>query len=221
MININKIIKEHKLFLLSSLLCLFPIIIGLFIYDSLPMQIPIHWNINGEIDNYSSKFFAIIILPFCIFIFDFIMKLFIINDPKKKVYPKPLMFVISLILPIINIIIFIIQLLQTKDNQSFSVNKVMFIFIGILFIIIGIYLPKVEQNYTIGVKIPWTLNDEKNWSKTHKVCGYTFIISGILFVIDALFISSATLSTFIIIFNIGIIIIIPTAYSFFIYKNLI
>jgi len=56
----------------------------------------------------------------------------------------------------------------------------------VLFIVIGNYMPKCRQNYTMGIKLPWTLNDEENWNKTHRLAGKIWVAGGILIVISAL-----------------------------------
>ena len=55
-----------------------------------------------------------------------------------------------------------------------------------MIIIIGNYLPKARQNYTIGIKIPWTLANEENWNRTHRLAGYLWMICGILMVLICL-----------------------------------
>jgi uncharacterized membrane protein len=55
--------------------------------------------------------------------------------------------------------------------------------IGLLFIIIGNYLPKARQNYTIGIRIPWTLANEENWNRTHRLAGYLWMICGVLMIL--------------------------------------
>ena len=55
---------------------------------------------------------------------------------------------------------------------------------GLVFIIIGNYLPKCKQNYTVGIKLPWTLNSEENWNKTHRLAGYVFMLCGIMQIVD-------------------------------------
>lgn len=217
--NINERKRINKKFLLSSLLCLVPVIVGMFIYNTLPEQIPTHWNLQGYVDGYSTKFVAVILLPMSMFICDLIMKIVIINDPKskKRVYPKPVIMLIAFLLPILNMFIFSAQVVATKTFINFSISSMIFCFIGIIFVILGLYLPEIEQNYVIGIKIPWTLNDEENWNKTHKVAGITFIVSGILFIINALFIKSPNVAIFMIIFSIFIILVIPTVYSLYMY----
>jgi uncharacterized membrane protein len=62
----------------------------------------------------------------------------------------------------------------------------MMILMGILFIVIGNYMPKTRQNYTIGIKVPWALDNEENWNRTHRLAGYLWVAGGIALVILAL-----------------------------------
>lgn len=58
------------------------------------------------------------------------------------------------------------------------------ILVGLIFIIIGNYLPKCKQNYTIGIKCPWTLNDTENWDKTHRFSAYVFMLCGVITILS-------------------------------------
>lgn len=58
---------------------------------------------------------------------------------------------------------------------------------GLLFMIIGNYLPKVKQNNTIGIRVVWTLQDEENWSATHRFSGKLWVASGVLCMLCGLF----------------------------------
>jgi uncharacterized membrane protein len=60
------------------------------------------------------------------------------------------------------------------------------ILMGILFILIGNYMPKTRQNYTIGIKVPWALDNEENWNRTHRLAGYLWVAGGLILVILAL-----------------------------------
>lgn len=62
----------------------------------------------------------------------------------------------------------------------------MMILMGILFILIGNYMPKTRQNYTIGIKVPWALDNEENWNRTHRLAGYLWVAGGIILVILSL-----------------------------------
>ena len=54
--------------------------------------------------------------------------------------------------------------------------------VGMVLIAVGNYLPKARQNYTIGIKLPWTLANEENWNRTHRFAGYLWVVCGILMV---------------------------------------
>ena len=86
------------------------------------------------------------------------------------------------------------------------------VLIGILFIVLGNYLHKVKQNYSIGLKHPWTLNDEENWNRTHRFGAWVFIIAGIAMCVNGYFKSDVAL---------GIIVILtiaaPVVYSYALY----
>ena len=72
-------------------------------------------------------------------------------------------------------------------GQPVRVEIVMPILLGLVFIIIGNYLPKCKQNYTIGIKIPWTLDSEENWNKTHRFAGRIWVVCGFLMILTAFF----------------------------------
>ena len=58
------------------------------------------------------------------------------------------------------------------------------ILLGLIFIAIGNYLPKCKQNYTIGIKIPWTLASEENWNRTHRFAGWVWVGGGVVMLLS-------------------------------------
>ena len=83
------------------------------------------------------------------------------------------------LIPVLNIVLCTITYL-TVAGLPVSVDIVMPIFMGLLFVIIGNYLPKCKQSYTVGIKVPWTLNSEENWYRTHRFAGILWVIGGFL-----------------------------------------
>lgn len=61
-----------------------------------------------------------------------------------------------------------------------DVGKVAFAGVGLLFVIIGNYLPKIRKNWIAGIRTPWTLSDERVWDKTHRAAGLWFVIGGLV-----------------------------------------
>jgi len=99
-------------------------------------------------------------------------------------------------------------------GYKISVESIMPVFMGILFFVLGFILPKCKQNYTIGIKLPWTLHDEENWNKTHKLAGKLWVYGGIVMTVVGLF-----NLTFIFMTIIFALVIIPTVYSYLLYRK--
>lgn len=67
-------------------------------------------------------------------------------------------------------------------DKAISITLVVPVLLGLLLIVVGNYLPKNRQNYTIGLKLPWTLDDPDNWNKTHRLAGYLYILAGLVLI---------------------------------------
>ena len=85
-------------------------------------------------------------------------------------------------------------------------------------ILLGNYLPKCRQNYTIGIKVPWTLNSERNWNMTHRFAGYLWVITGVVSLI-CLFILPREIFAIIFFVGLGVMVVVPIVYSFMLYRK--
>ena len=172
--------KENRMkIIITSLITLAPILIGVLFWNRLPDQIATHFGQGNVPDGWSSKPMAVFGLPlilvalhlFCIFI--------TLNDPKKKNIGRK-------ILPIIFWMIPIISLLVNSATYGIAlglkidIELIVSLLLGLLFIIFGNYMSKIRQNYTVGIRLPWTLSSEDNWDKTHRLAGKLWIVGGVL-----------------------------------------
>ena len=130
---------DKKSLFLSVGICLLPILIGVYYYDVLPEQISIHFNFKGEPDNFVSKTRAIIDIPIFLAIVQVIISLVVDFDKT----PKKGAFVIKAIIPVIGVLIQGGLIAYALDN-NFNAPQLTVFVIGILFIILGNYLPKKE-----------------------------------------------------------------------------
>ena len=99
-------------------------------------------------------------------------------------------------------------------GMDIDIGVIVNIMVGIMFIILGNYVHKVKQNYTVGMKLPWTLNSEENWNRTNRMTGWIQILSGLLFLMNSLL-----LKTEIVFAVILLVILVPMIYSFILYKK--
>ena len=178
--------KNLKVLIVTSLVILLPILVGVILWNQLPEQIPSHWNAAGEIDGWSSRLFAVFGMPLIMLAFQWLCVLGTGADPKKANHPEKIVHLVLWIIPIINIVLSVITYAAAL-GQEVRVEVVMPIFIGLVLAIVGNYLPKCKQNYTIGIKIPWTLNSEENWNKTHRFAGWLWTICGLVIMLTGFF----------------------------------
>lgn len=210
----NNIFK-NKSFYIASLLTLFPVFIALLFYNQIPDQVAVHFNYAFEPDGYASKVFAVFGLPLFMLLVNTIVWFALNSDPKSENINKPLKAIGLWIIPVIsNIIQFC--LLAYALNSSLNFVQFLPFVIGILFILIGNYLPKCKLNYTAGIRTPWSLNNPENWRKTNRLGGYLMVLGGIIIMIASFFPSIAFIVFLVVLIPMALI---PFFYSYYLYKH--
>ena len=169
---------NKKALIITSIVTILPVLIGIIYWDRLPDVMATHFGINNEADGFSSKAFAVFGLPAVLLAMLWLGALVISHDPKRQnISPK--MFSLGLwIAPVVSLVV---AATMYPVNLGYELDITFFaeLALGLMFIIIGNYLPKARQNYTIGIKIPWTLANEENWNRTHRLAGYLWMICGV------------------------------------------
>lgn len=166
-----------------SILNIIPFLIAAIFYSKLPNKLPIHWNIEGVADGFASKPIALLFIPAIILMLNIIIYFVIKIDPKgKENMRNKIVHIIFFFIPVLAIII---QTFTVISGLGYNppVTTIIFCLIGILFIIIGNYLPTCNQSYTVGIRTPWTLDNKEVWDKTHELGGKLFIAFGIISII--------------------------------------
>ena len=207
-------IKQNKYkMIISAIITLLPMIFGFIVWDRLPENIATSFGWNGEITGYSSKMFAVVGLPVMLTFVNLICIIATNADPRRKNINNKVFSVVIGIVPVCSLLCGIC-IYANALGYKISVESIMPVFMGILFFVLGFILPKCKQNYTIGIKLPWTLHDEENWDKTHKLAGKLWIYGGIIMIVSGLF-----NLTFIFMTIIFALVIIPTVYSYLLYRK--
>ena len=205
--------KNLKLLILTSILTLLPILAGVVLWNQLPEQMPTHWNAAGEVDGWSSKPFAVFGLPLILVAAQWLCVLATTTDPKRQNHSEKIYHLVFWIIPVLSIVLHAVTYM-TVLGVGVRMEMVMPIFMGLLFVIIGNYLPKCKQSYTIGIKIPWTLNNEENWNKTHRLAGWVWVIGGIAIMLTGFF------GGYVAFFVISLVMVLaPIIYSYVLYRK--
>lgn len=174
--------KDKRMLILSVIVCLLPIILGMVLYNKLPEQMPIHFKTNDVPDNYASKNFALFGIPIILTIVQAIyvivsLKIYKLKNSEKPKFVK----IIEWFIPIITILVYIIMVKVSLGSNTY-VGKSVCLVLGIIFMLIGNYLPKMSYETGKIVFHP-TPKSEKSFRKMSKIMGYSFVGIGIILLI--------------------------------------
>lgn len=172
-------IKKTVLFSIVFIILMFTI--SIYFYPQLPNPMASHWNSAGEVNGYMTKLLAVFLLPI-ISIGVFLLLYFIpYIDPKKENIDSFRCYYDWMIFALLFYLLYV-HILTLLPNLGINLNISAAIIggVGVLFYFIGSIMPKMKQNWLIGIRTPWTLSSEKVWDKTHKQGGVVFRIIGVL-----------------------------------------
>ena len=209
--------KYKKTLIICSIICLLPILVGLYYWNELPDMMATHWGIDNQPNGWSSKAMAVYGIPLIMLAMQWFMLFVTELDLKKKNHDMKLMQLVLWIIPMITLLVSAMcyaYALGIELNMGFWA----LFFLGVLFTIIGNYLPKCRQNWTMGIKLPWTLSDAENWNHTHRLAGPVWVAGGLLLVLCSFF-SRHPIAVYGSIAVILLMVTIPTVYSYLYYKQ--
>jgi len=207
--------KNKMMLLATTIVCLAPMALGAVYYSELPQRMAIHFDAAGVPDNYASKAFVCFGLPALMALVNLIVHVVLDSDPKRAGGSQVMITIGKWSIPIICAILMPVTIFYAL-GRNVNIATIVPICVGLLFIAIGNYLPKCRQNYTVGIRLPWTLASEENWRRTHRLGGVTFIISGIVMVVSGF---SSKIATGSIAAVSALTLVAPAAYSYSMYKR--
>lgn len=178
-VKINK-----KLLLFTSILILLSSLVGCVFWYQLPEKMPTHFNLLGQADGYNHKVFAIFGLPALMLLMHWLLLFLMIKDPKSSNISSKIQVLIYWIIPFVSCLS-MISIYGESLGYSMVSGILAQIFMGVLMIVIGNYLPKTRKNYIIGIRLPWTLENDKNWRKTHRLAGKIWVLGGLLLFLNS------------------------------------
>ena len=205
--------KYKKTLIITTLVLLIPVLVGLLLWDRLPDPMPSHWDINGEVDGWSSKAFTVFGLPALMIALQWVCIFAAQSDPKHENYNPKMMNLAFWVCPAIGLLL-CSMVYPAALGYSVPIEKIMPLFLGALFIVVGNWLPKCQQTYTMGIKLPWTLADEENWNATHRFGGKVWFFGGLLTMLTAFWGSFWLLMAIL-----AGLVILPAVYSYLYYKK--
>ena len=216
--------KQTKLFhlLFPLILLAIPWIYLGIIWNELPQTIPTHFGISGEPDKFGAKN-EIFIAPLIITVTGLLMYFILRNihkiDPKKK-YTATTSAVMSKLAVVIIILLCAASLFVIHSTLKGRIEglSILLCGMGLLFAYIGNLMHSIKPNYFAGIRVPWALENEENWRKTHQLASKIWFIGGIVLAIAALILNLQAIAV-VFISAVLIMTLIPVIYSYNIYRK--
>ena len=209
-IKINK-----KLVLFTSILILLPSLVGCVFWNQLPEEIPTHFNLLGQADGYNHKMSAIFGLPTLMLLMHWLLLFLMIKDPKSSNISSKIQLLIYWIIPFVSCLS-MISIFGESLGYSMMSGLLAQIFMGVVMIVIGNYLPKTHRNYIVGIRLPWTLENDENWRKTNRLAGKIWVLGGLLLFLNS-FVQLYVYWVFFL--TLFFVVIIPSVYSYQLSKS--
>jgi uncharacterized membrane protein len=198
------------------LIAVFPLLYLTYLWPSIPERVPIHWGINGEIDGWGQRGTLWILASLSTFVYA-LMYLLSKADPKNRLAEMgsklfQFRFVIAFFVSAL-----FCAIIYTSGSGQGQLDWLVTCLVGLLFAGLGNHFQSLRPNYFMGIRTPWTLENEEVWKKTHRLAGFLWVAGGLLLaLLSFLLTGKAIFATMMAI--IGVMCIIPVAYSYKIYQ---
>jgi uncharacterized membrane protein len=179
-----KLYSKKEIFPILLILAIFAV--GLYFWPQLPDRVPSHWNAYGQIDGWSSKTFAILFFPALIAGLYLLLSFVPLMDPLKiniELFSHFYFWFKTVFILFFGAVFFLT--IYAGLGHALDIGRFILPGIAILFFFLGLFMPKIRKNYTIGIRLPWTLHSEIVWDKTHKLGGKLFIALAIIIVLSS------------------------------------
>lgn len=213
----RKTIVSHSSWVIALIMSGTALAATAVLYNRLPDSVPVHWNVMGKADSYGPRYIVWVMgtLPL---VTALMMRVLPSIDPRRGNYEKSGRAFNAVLVALVAFMTMIhFMALAAGVGIDLKVDILVKAGIGVLFVIIGNYLGTVRSTFFFGIRTPWTLSSDEVWRRTHRLGGYLFVLAGLVFIATAFF--QGPLSLYISLAAIIAAIIIPTGYSYLLYRK--
>ncbi len=146
----------------------------------LPETVVTHWGLDGAPDGWSGKGTLLFTLPLAFLGSGILVGFLPRIDPRRRevaqnaptywLLANSILFLLAVVL---------VAVVGYNLGWPVDITTLVPVLVGLLFILIGNYLPRIRTNWIMGIRTPWTLSSERVWRRTHRLGGYCFMAAGI------------------------------------------
>lgn len=195
------------------------VVFALAVYGRLPERIPTHFDFSGRPDDWTNRFPGAFVLPAItagVYILLFALRRI---DPRRAHYERfeETYWIILNVLALL-MAVFHVLTLGLGLGWPIDMGRAVTVTVGLLFVGLGNYLPRLRSNWWIGIRTPWTLDSEVVWRETHRVGGWTFVAAGLVLVVAGLVLPAGP-REWVSGIALGVGVVVPLVYSYIAYRR--
>lgn len=210
--------NQKRLLWLSVGLAVLPALLTAVLYAGLPDQVPLQWGFGGEVSyGPKSQLWVLSLMPLMmLFLFRALPKI----DPRRQNYARFQRYYDGFCLVMLFFLLGMntLVLLESLWTGRIAVWRVVTVGIGAIFLFLGNLLPKVKNNFFMGVRTPWTLSDPDVWNRSNRLGGQCFFLMGLVALLAGLLLPE--LAAFAVLMaGTAIVVLIPTLASYIWYQR--
>lgn len=170
------------LMILTSCIILLQMVVGVLLWDRLPDRIATHFDFQNRPNGWTSKGFTVFGMPLVLLALHWICLLSTCAQRDgERVYRGKVKYLLLFIIPAVSVLV-TVMCYGYALNMNFHIGRMVLVFLGVLFALTGNYMPKIRRNWFAGIKLPWTLMDDENWEKTHRMAAPVWVVCGLALV---------------------------------------
>jgi len=200
-----------------------PAIYLAIVWNTLPETIAMHFNLKGDIDRYGSKnelaTMVLILIAVNAVVYLLLPQVYRIDPKRYAVENKGRLFRIAFAVAVFTAaVLCLIIYSSVHGNIKFSMRFIL-AGVGLMLAVVGNYIYNIKPNYFAGIRLPWTLNNDENWKRTHLLGGKLLFGGGLLIAVICLF-APFTFSMITLFIVLSAVTLITCIYSYRLYKKL-
>lgn len=166
--------------ILHPLLVVIAGLASLIAWARIPERAPVHWNLAGEVDRYGGRIEVLLLIPLMMLGIWALLRFLPRIDPCRANYAKMegtyelvITLTLAMLLGLHGVVI------AAALGRQVPMERIAPGLVGVTFIVLGNVLPRARPNWWFGIRTPWTLSNDRVWTRTHRVGGYAFIVAGL------------------------------------------
>ena len=169
---------------ITLLIILATFVLGVAFYPHLPAHLATHWNMQGNVNHFTPKFWSVFGLPFIMIGITALFLLIPLIDPlKKNITAFRLHFDLFVVLLMLFLFYAYLLVIIWNMGNHFNMNEALVPALGAFFYYFGVLMAHAQPNWFIGIRTPWTLSNTTVWRDTHRLGGRLYKITGLIAVL--------------------------------------